>query len=931
MRRRATIIGTSLTLALSTGYLPPAIGSPSSAHASAVRTIAAPPKPGELVEATNAMLRPSESTGTLADPANPAGSFETGFINPPGGQDPLPVCVYGPDFVNVSIPLSGAIGYRSESRSVLQDVYQYASTSTAKRAWASLSALIPSKCNGSHNLGDGFTTTLEFARVDGVIGGPKGWGVLASDTRSHYSVVLLVGDAIQMVTLLRERGPVSAKAIKATDALATTLATRWTARATAPLTQNAVLTRAETAMLTPADVPAALPIASPASGAWSDFNASTPGSSPDTCNERVELPSARQSFENELGGTGELFSKQGTLRHSVHVYADAAAARKAWRAVRSAVLACNQAKLPAISATEHVDRTSSGTSGLEIQAVPGVWTRSVQTYPVQPGSTCTTSTGAEVKCTASMTKSYTITLLVGNSIQSLTYGKVRDGVGNVKLDQLAVNVLAEQLAQRWTPEPSSVDSAETRKILATLAGIGQIPRCSKDEGRISAWLMQWAAQHKFPAVADAHKNVIVNVPGSAGRVNQPPVALQAHMDMVCAKTSESTHDFATQPIEWVRDGDWLHANKTTLGADDGIGVAIAMYLATEPGIDRPPLELVFTTDEEIDMSGAAGLAPDAIKAKRYINIDWETEGSLALGSAGGIKRDVTLPMTFSALDGGWDTYRLEITGLRGGHSGLSAGKGHANANVLLAQELQAVGPFRLAAFEGGTADNAFAPSATAVFAVPHDNSAAMPGALNQVEQSIRAKYPDEKGLNVSLTSVTDPPSAFSSPADSKTLVGLLLDIPQDVYEWSTILPGLPETSNNIGVVHTADSSVIIKTFHRSFNPTKLEAFTQVVQDAATRAGATTVRRSAFPTWPPVPESALYKASLAAYEKAFGTKLATVIVHAGLECGFIAEKYPGIDIVSVGPTLIDVHTPDERLYVPSVDRVLTFIRQILKDI
>lgn len=215
--------------------------------------------------------------------------------------------------------------------------------------------------------------------------------------------------------------------------------------------------------------------------------------------------------------------------------------------------------------------------------------------------------------------------------------------------------------------------------------------------------------------------------------------------------------------------------------------------------------------------------------------------------------------------------------------------------------------------------------------MPHDSAAGLSDALAPVEQSTRSKYADEKDLAITLSSVASPPSAFASTTDSAALVGLLLDIPQDVYEWSTILPDLPETSNNIGMVHTTDSSVVIKTFHRSFSPTKLEAFTQVVQQAATRAGATTVQRSAFPAWPPVPDSALYKASLAAYEKAFGTALATAIPHAGLECGFVAEKYPGMQIISLGPTLLDVHTPDERLYVPSVDRVLTLLREILKEI
>jgi len=478
---------------------------------------------------------------------------------------------------------------------------------------------------------------------------------------------------------------------------------------------------------------------------------------------------------------------------------------------------------------------------------------------------------------------------------------------------------------------AEADGPDTRKIIDIFGKISQTPRCSKDEGRISAWLVNWARERNLAVKTDATGNVIISVPGYQGRENEPPVALQAHIDMVCAKTVDSTHDFTKDPITMIRDGQWLRADRTTLGADDGIGVAIALFLASEPGIDRPPLELVFTTDEEVDMTGAAGLAPGAITARRLVNLDWETEGSVALGAAGGIKMDISLPMPFVVLQDEWEVYKLEISGLLGGHSGLAMGKNRANANVLAARALEGTAPVRVIAFDGGTADNAIAPSAAVTLAVAGKDADALKARVSAFGLTLRRDYPEEKGLRLSLARQQATPSAAASSADSKSLISLILDIPQDVHEWSTRFPGLPETSNNIGMVNLVSGAARLKVFHRSFNPKKLEAFAQRVEGTASKAGAASMRRSAFPTWPPDPESALYKQSLVSYEKELRSPLETHVVHAGLECGFIAEKYPGIEIISLGPTLLDVHTPTERLHLPSVEKVVRFMRRLLKDL
>ena len=479
------------------------------------------------------------------------------------------------------------------------------------------------------------------------------------------------------------------------------------------------------------------------------------------------------------------------------------------------------------------------------------------------------------------------------------------------------------------------DGADTKRILAIFEDISQVPRCSKNEERISAWLVEWATERNLAVRTDDFNNVLISVPASPGRENQPAVALQAHMDMVCQKTPDSDHDFTTDPIRLVRDGDWLRATDTTLGADDGIGMAIALFLAQAPDLHRPALELLFTTDEEMDMSGAEGLDKDALSAKRFINIDSEMEGEVTLGAAGGIKMEISLPLSFLPLDPDHDVYSLRVEGLLGGHSGVEIHKNRANANVLMARIMDKAVPFRLISFDGGSADNAITSASELVLALDPKHVNALKTSVESFEQQVRTEYPEETGLTLSLKPAAHVSGqAFSqalSQDDSSKALDMILAIPQGVIEWSDQFPGLPETSNNIGIVQTREKTLDLVVFHRSFNPDKLEQLAQDIEQTAAYAGAAAIRRSAFPAWPPDPDSLLYQKALAVYERTFGRELKTVVLHAGLECGFIAEKYPAMEIISIGPILEDVHTPRERLYLPSVERIALFLRELLKDL
>lgn len=475
------------------------------------------------------------------------------------------------------------------------------------------------------------------------------------------------------------------------------------------------------------------------------------------------------------------------------------------------------------------------------------------------------------------------------------------------------------------------DGENTAKVLAVFEGISRVPRCSKHEEAISEWLVAWAKERGLPAKVDQHHNVLISVPASKGFESRPTVVLQAHMDMVCQKADDSDHNFDRDSITLVREGEWLRADKTTLGADDGMGIALALALAEDTVHPHPPLELLFTTDEEIDMSGAFGLAKDFFTGRTFINIDSENEGTVTIGSAGGVKSVITMPLAFSALDKGSTVLSLRIDGLLGGHSGVEIDKNRANANALVAEALSGSIPLRLADFSGGTADNAITRTAEVVFALSPDHLDALRKRLAAFEQDVRKRFPDEKQFAMTLAPAAKAPARAIPEADSARVVQLLVDIPQGVYEWSKQLPGLPETSNNIGVVRVEGDTLTIIAFQRSFSPQKLEEVAAGIEAAAAKAGAVSKRRSTFPTWPPNPESGLYKKSLATYEALFKTPMKTEVIHAGLECGYVAESYAGMEIISIGPTMENVHTPSERVHVPSLERMAVFLHALLKDL
>ncbi|MCC7118119.1 MAG: aminoacyl-histidine dipeptidase [Anaerolineales bacterium] len=460
----------------------------------------------------------------------------------------------------------------------------------------------------------------------------------------------------------------------------------------------------------------------------------------------------------------------------------------------------------------------------------------------------------------------------------------------------------------------------TEQILSHFEKISAVPRGSKHEEKIRAWLMDWAEKSNFQFKTDAAGNLAVYVPASAGRENQPAVILQGHLDMVWQKTPDSTHDFLTDPIHLIRAGDWLKADRTTLGADNGIALALMMALAEGREISRPPLELLFTVEEETGLVGASKLDPALLSGKTLINLDSETEGALIVGCAGGSGVAVNFPRVLEAISSAGAFFRLELGGLTGGHSGGDINKQRGNANKLLARvldELQNDFPLRLISFQGGSVRNAIPRDAEAVFACAAEFAQPVRTKTLDLEATLQAEYAQtEKELKLTLAAAPLQAEAMSE-ADSQRLIKLLVALPNGVANMSAELEGSVETSSNIGVVETQAEQICISSGHRSSVLSRLHELNGKVTALAELANAPYERGGVYPPWQANMNSALLKKIAQVYEGRFNQKPRVDIIHGGLECGIISARCGGLETISLGPTIENPHSPDERLYIPSL--------------
>ncbi len=480
---------------------------------------------------------------------------------------------------------------------------------------------------------------------------------------------------------------------------------------------------------------------------------------------------------------------------------------------------------------------------------------------------------------------------------------------------------------------------EPASVWAHFATLCRIPRQSKQEDALRDHLKAWAErQSGLSTVVDTAGNLIIRKPATPGTEGAPGLVLQGHLDMVCQKNSGSAHDFSRDPIAPVLKADgWLQAPDTTLGADNGIGVAMALALLEDRTLAHGPIEALFTVDEEAGMGGAQGLQGGLLQGRLMLNLDTEEWGEFYLGCAGGVDVNVDRPGTPEPMPAGLQAWRVALTGLRGGHSGVNIHEERGNAIKLLVRmlvALQATQPaLRLVSLQGGTARNALPREAFGVLAWPSGQEATLHAELARWQALMQQELLGvEPNLQCTAQAVPagDTPEVLS-PADQTLWLRTLHAAPHGVHRMSQRMPGVVETSNNLGMVELNARQGHCNFMVRSLLDSGSQALAEQIISLWALSGTQAQASGAYPGWTPNPDSPLLRTCQQVYQRTFGEASRTQVIHAGLECGIIAAKYPGMDIVSFGPTIRGAHAPGEEVEVVSVARTWQLLQAIVGDL
>lgn len=472
-------------------------------------------------------------------------------------------------------------------------------------------------------------------------------------------------------------------------------------------------------------------------------------------------------------------------------------------------------------------------------------------------------------------------------------------------------------------------SLEPKVVMDFFQEMNAIPRESGNEKAISDYLLAFAKERNLEASCDELYNVIIRKPATAGYEDRPAVILQGHTDMVCEKGAGSTHDFSKDPIHHIVDGEWLHADNTTLGADNLIAVAMSLAILDSNDIPHGPLECLFTSNEETGMDGAMIVKGEDLHGQYLINLDTEEEGEFIVSCAGGCRMDLYLPVervapTFNS------ALHISIDGLLGGHSGIEIHKQRANAIQVLARALQSVTiPFEIAQFEGGTKHNAIPRNAEATILVDSAQVKAVEEAIEASIALIHKEYvPQDPDLSVSFRAVDMPKDVYSA-AVAKQLLSFLFLAPHGVFGMSQSLPDLVETSNNLAIVTEQDGKLYILVSVRSSSATLLAFLRDKIALLATSLGLQADIQGSYPAWEYERGSHLEEQAVALYRELTGKEPNVTAIHAGLECGLLKSKLPNTQFISFGPNIEKAHTPQERMHLPSVANTYAFLLELLK--
>ena len=478
---------------------------------------------------------------------------------------------------------------------------------------------------------------------------------------------------------------------------------------------------------------------------------------------------------------------------------------------------------------------------------------------------------------------------------------------------------------------SAILDLEPKAVWTHFEALTKIPRASTKEAAAREYVLAQAKRLGLEAIHDNAGNTVIRKPAHPGREGAPMTLLQGHLDMVCEKNEGTIHDFETDPIEVVRDGDWLKADGTTLGADNGVGIAAALAVMESKDIAHGPLEFVFTIDEETGLTGAAEFPGGMLKSKFFLNLDNEETGTICIGCAGGIKttgrRKLALrPATANA------AWRIRVAGLKGGHSGVDIHQGRGNALRILGSVLQNLldrHPSEISEINGGSAQNAIPREASAVVLL----DSAKEKELRSLIAKIESEYKDDlgsfdPGLKITAETITRPENVLDL-VDARRVVDLLVTVPHGVLAVSPDVPGLTQNSTNLATVTTNADTVSIVTSQRSAIESSKWAAARMVATVFRLAGFEVEHSGGYPGWKPESKSDLVMKLQKAHEQVFGQSARLIAMHAGLECGVIGEKYPGMQMASFGPTIVDPHSPHERVQISTVANFWKYLKAVLE--
>ena len=473
------------------------------------------------------------------------------------------------------------------------------------------------------------------------------------------------------------------------------------------------------------------------------------------------------------------------------------------------------------------------------------------------------------------------------------------------------------------------------RVMYYFEEITKIPRCSHHEEKISNYLAKIGRSLGLEVIQDEALNIIIKKPATKGYESSPTVILQGHMDMVCEKTQNSNHDFSKDPIKFHVEGDYITAEETTLGADNGIALAMILAILESKDIPHPPLEALITSNEESGMTGAKALDPENLKGRILINLDSEEEGTILVSCAGGERNIISIPIEWKGITKESENFELIVSGLKGGHSGIDINRGRGNSNKIIGRILGRLSrelDYDLYHIEGGSKANAIPRYAKAKIMIPKDNYEKVESFLFALKQELKNEFfHSDKGIVIELNRITEKVDRVFSDNTKNKLITALNLLPNGVQSMSMAIEGLVESSNNLGVIKTFENQITLESAIRSSVGTLRQYISEQIELLANIIGASFERTSSYPAWQYKENSYIREVIKETYRELYNEEINVSAIHAGLECGIFDEKFDDIDMVSLGPNMYGVHAPGEKLSISSTERTYNLLLKVLEKI